>query len=73
MDINNLLEEEFVLERPYNSQDMDTVLEDDCTPYGGTSFHGETLGDFLDEVDVSRYASKQTINDLLRECGIKTI
>lgn len=55
------------------------VLEDDNSGYGGTAFYGETLGDFLDELDpddIGKDPNKLTIreiNRLLKECGIRSI
>lgn len=60
---------------------IDYVLEDDDTPYGGTAFYGETLGDFLDDVFFGMGATHDdndeincyTINEALKQCGIKPI
>lgn len=46
-----------------------TKLTDDATPFGGVSFAGETVQDFIDTVGIN----PQNINDLneaLQECGI---
>ena len=60
---------------------MDVELEDDSTPYGGTSFYGETVRDFIEEVEGSSEDTDNPIkvdtidklNDLLKQCGIKPI
>lgn len=51
-------------------------LKDDDTEYGGISFEGETLQDFLDEVDIDRLnenTAMRYINAALKECGIEPI
>ena len=58
--------------KPY----LDIELEDDGTPYGGVSFAGETLRDFLDEVtdeDEEYPSSLKEVNKILKDCGIKPI
>ena len=53
-----------------------TVLEDDLrAPYGGTAYAGETLGEFLDSLDLGDdYPTTiEKINDLLRQCYILPI
>ena len=53
-----------------------TVLEDDPrAPYGGTAYAGETLGEFLDSLDLGdNYPTTiEEINDLLRQCYILPI
>ena len=52
---------------------LNTKLEDDTTPYGGVSFSGETLKDFLDEAEINYSTSLEEINKALNECGIKQI
>lgn len=52
---------------------LDYILKDDETPYGGTSFNGETLRDFLDSVEIEYATSMEEINKALVECGIKPI
>ena len=50
------------------------VLRDDATPYGGVSFHGETLGDFIGETDyLSEDSDMDTVNSALIECGIMPV
>ena len=57
-----------------NAKDyLQVVLEDDSTPYGGISFVGETLGDFLTEVDFPINTDIVKVNDALVECGIKPV
>lgn len=59
---------------------LNTVLEDDTTSSGGTSFVGETLADFLSEVgkeeEIPYTFSDQwlkDVNEMLIECGIKPL
>lgn len=59
---------------------LNTVLEDDATNRGGTSFVGETLADFLSEVgkeeEIPYTFSDQwlkDVNEMLIECGIKPL
>lgn len=52
---------------------LDIVLVDDDTETGGTSFCGETLKDFLDEVGMNYDTPLPVINKALRECGIEPI
>lgn len=50
------------------------VLRDDATPYGGVSFHGQTLGDFIDEIDsLSEDSDMDAVNSALIECGIMPV
>ena len=54
------------------------LLEDDSTEFGGISYIGETLGDFLDGEfeDSDRIVKTQPldfINKMLVECGIMPI
>ena len=48
-------------------------LEDDATETGGISFIGETLDNFLDEIEMPYDTSLEEINKALSECGIKPI
>lgn len=50
----------------------DVVLQDDTNvPFGGTSFKGETLGDFLLEAgEAPEYLDLEVVNRDLRLCGI---
>lgn len=52
---------------------LDIELQDDTTAYGGISFVGETLRDFLDSVGLSHDLSIEDINLALKSCGIKEI
>ena len=53
---------------------LNIKLEDDnTTPYGGVSFSGETLKDFLDEAEINYSTNLEEINKALNECGIKQI
>lgn len=50
----------------------DIVLEDNIAePTGGVAYEGETLGDFLAEVEGEK--TFHEINDLLIKCGINPI
>lgn len=49
------------------------ILQDDNTPYGGTAFEDETLGEFMDEVGIKPTDSMQKLNKALKNCGIKTL
>lgn len=48
-------------------------LEDDATETGGISFIGETLDNFLDEVEIPYDAPLEEINKALSECGIMPV
>lgn len=52
---------------------LDIELKDDETDFGGISFIGETLRNFLDEVDLPYTSSLKDVNQALIECGIKQI
>jgi len=55
---------------------VDIKLQDDDTPYGGISFAGETVLDFLFSIDECDVKNMNTVDDLnlaLKECGIKPI
>ena len=49
---------------------LDYELKDDNTEFGGISYIGETLGDFIAEVEISDI---DDINIILKECGIEPI
>ena len=49
---------------------LDYKLKDDNTEFGGISYIGETLGDFVAEVGISNI---DDINKALKECGIEPI
>lgn len=51
----------------------DVLLEDDDTPYGGKSFMGETLWDFLIEIGAPLNSPMDKVNNMLKECGIMPI
>lgn len=48
-------------------------LFDDETEYGGISYDGETLDNFVGECDISRDISIEELNKELKDCGIKPI
>lgn len=77
-DYETWLEDEFFM--VYPKQDlldvMDVVLEDDDTENGGTSFSGETVADFVSEVngdDIPSVHDLESLNKALKECGISTV
>ena len=51
----------------------DVLLEDDDTPYGGKSFMGETLWDFLIEIGAPLDSPMYKVNYWLKDCGIMPI
>lgn len=52
---------------------LDDELEDDDTPYGGKSFIGETLRDFLLEIGKPLDSPMNKVNNWLVGCGLKPI
>lgn len=52
---------------------LDVVLEDDGSPYGGVSFDGETLRDFINELGLPYNIDFDELNKRLKECGIKEL
>ena len=52
---------------------LDVVLKDDKTETGGTSFMGETLKDFLDELEIDYNTPIGDVNKTLVDCGIQPI
>ena len=57
-----------------NAKDyLQVVLEDDSTPYGGISFVGETLENFLAEVDLPIDTDMIKVNDAWVEWRIKPL
>ena len=59
---------------------LDVVLQDDDTPYGGVSFEGETVDDFLfedindtDYREITINSPVTKLNKILKECGIRPI
>lgn len=72
----NLIETDHDVEEfgiPTAKQFVDVVLEDDETDFGGVSFAGETLGDFLKETSLSANTNMDFVNLCLIKCGIKPI
>lgn len=55
------------------SKYLNVVLEDDSTPFGGVSFLGQTLGDFLEEVGAEKETNMYKVNEMLKTCGISPI
>lgn len=55
---------------PQATQFADIALKDDSTPYGGISFIGETLKDFMDEINEPMTSPMDKVNEWLKECGI---
>ena len=49
------------------------ILKDDETETGGISFVGETLADFIEEVDMPFGIDLSYYNTALKECGIMRI
>lgn len=50
--------------------ERETLLKDDHTDTGGVSFHGETLGDFLDGAGICiTTISDDEIMEILSDCG----
>lgn len=58
---------------PFSKEILDTVLEDDDTPYGGVSCSGETVFDFLLSIGDDQIKTLNDLNDALRENGIKPV
>ncbi|WAX23209.1 hypothetical protein VL10_ORF18 [Staphylococcus phage vB_SauM_VL10] len=56
----------------YNYLDIE-LQDDETVKYGGVSFKGETLKDFLDDAGIGYWKSVDAIDVLLKKCGIKTI
>ena len=49
------------------------ILEDDDTKFGGISFVGETVLDFILEIGAYKIDTLRELNSKLKECGIKEI
>ena len=49
------------------------ILQDDDTPYGGTAYVDETLGEFMDSIGLEGTHSMKQLNIALKDCGIKTL
>lgn len=52
---------------------LNVELEDDDTPYGGKSFIGETLKDFLLGIGAPLDSPMYKVNYWLKDCGIMPI
>lgn len=52
---------------------LNVELEDDVTPYGGKSFMGETLKDFLLEIGAPLDSPMYKVNYWLKDCGLMPI
>lgn len=53
---------------------LNTILEDDKQWFGGVSYRGETLGEFLTEVKLDpKNTTIEEVNKILKENGIETI
>ena len=48
-------------------------LKDDSTDFGGISYAGETLDNFMEECNIPYGTSLTNVNDNLIECGIQPI
>ena len=62
-----------VKENPLVVEMAHTYLEDDETEEGGISFAGETLLDFMLELNMPLTSTKDEINTALIECGIMPV
>lgn len=52
---------------------LNVILEDDDSLEGGISFVGETVKDFINEVEIDENDDISVLNEHLKECGIKPI
>ena len=52
---------------------LDVELEDDESLYGGVSFMGETLRDFMHSCNIPYNISLEDLNKELKDCGIKPL
>lgn len=52
---------------------LNVQLKDDRTEFGGASFAGETVKDFVEEIGIDLEMSVDALNDILEECGIRRI
>lgn len=48
-------------------------LIDDNTNFGGISYIGETLQNFIEEVGMNETDNMEDVNKALKECGIQPI
>ncbi|WP_289760594.1 hypothetical protein [Lactobacillus taiwanensis] len=56
-----------------NENILNMVLVDDCNcDFGGVAFNGETVRDFISEMD-NVIKTVAELNNALADCGIKTI
>lgn len=49
------------------------ILQDDNTPYGGTAYIDETLGEFMDSIGLKGTHTMKQLNIALKDCGIQTL
>lgn len=49
------------------------VLEDSTSEFGGVSYVGETLDEFMEELGLPMDTPMIKVNEILEECGIKPI
>lgn len=49
------------------------VLTDNATPYGGKSHSGQTLEEFMIEINESIHTPIEKVNEWLVRCGIEPI
>ena len=52
---------------------LDYELQDGEGEFGGVSYVGETLGDFIAEVEISENTAMRYVNKALKDCGIEPI
>lgn len=69
--LENILEA--VKEHPLATTMRNVLLEDDETDFGGISFIGETLLDFMLSIPMPLTSTKEEIDKALKECGIKPL
>lgn len=69
--LENILEA--VKEHPLVTTKRNVLLEDDETDFGGISFIGETLLDFMLSIPMPLTSTKEEIDKALKECGIKPL
>ena len=49
------------------------ILQDDDTPYGGTAYIDETLGEFMNSIGLKETHTMKRLNIALKNCGIQTL
>jgi len=69
--LENILEA--VKKHPLVTTKRNVLLEDDETDFGGISFIGETLLDFMLSVHMPFTSTKEEIDKALKECGIRPL